>query len=81
MPIYEYKCEHCNQKYEALVKNINLTDDIGCPVCKSTKKKKLFSAFTATVSNGMSTSQNSCAGGNCNFDSAPSCSSGFCGLN
>lgn len=42
MPIYEYKCEHCNQKYEALVKNINLTDDIGCPVCKSTKKKKII---------------------------------------
>lgn len=78
MPIFEYKCENCNHKYEILVKTSAADDEIGCPVCKSTEKKKLFSTFAASVSGG---SGDYCQGGNCDLPAPGSCSSGFCGLN
>lgn len=43
MPIYEYKCEHCDHELEALQKmsDAPLTQ---CPECKEPKLKKLVSA-------------------------------------
>lgn len=78
MPIFEYKCENCNHKYEALVKTAAAAEDIGCPVCNSTEKKKLFSTFSASVSGS---SADYCPGGNCDSSAPASCTSGFCGLN
>lgn len=43
MPIYEYQCEHCGHKFEAIQKMSDkpLTD---CPECKEDRLKKLVSA-------------------------------------
>ncbi len=42
MPIYEYKCEDCNEEFEALVFR---TDEIvPCPSCEGNDIKRLMSA-------------------------------------
>ena len=43
MPIYEYKCEHCNETFEVLQK---FSDDplTGCILCSEGPVKKLISA-------------------------------------
>jgi putative FmdB family regulatory protein len=81
MPIFEYKCSECESKFEILTKN---NDDykVSCPECNSSKVKKLFSAFSASI-DSVSYSDSSCATGNCNVEvpSAGGCASGMCGLN
>lgn len=81
MPVFEYKCSDCNEKFEVLHKSSVLTEEITCPKCNSTKNKKLFSAFSASVA-GSSVSNDSCATGSCGVPSTyGGCSSGMCGLN
>ncbi|SHJ73948.1 FmdB family zinc ribbon protein [Paramaledivibacter caminithermalis] len=44
MPIYEYRCRQCDNKFERLVKTIE--DSVQeCPKCQSTDVKKEFSTF------------------------------------
>ncbi|MGB9697396.1 MAG: FmdB family zinc ribbon protein [Ignavibacteria bacterium] len=80
MPIFEYRCENCNTKFEILHKSSEHQDEIICPSCGSKNYKKLFSVFSASM--GDSGSDSSCSDGSC---SAPSygggCASGLCGLN
>ena len=35
MPIYEYRCKGCGEKFEALV--FNRDDKVSCPKCKKIK--------------------------------------------
>jgi len=44
MPIYEYKCSECGEKFEKLV-SLHSTQEIECPKCGSTKVRKLISLF------------------------------------
>jgi len=44
MPVYEYTCVKCREKFELLVR---AETKIACPKCKSTKVKKEFSVFGA----------------------------------
>lgn len=79
MPIFEYRCENCNTKFEVLHKSSENQNEIICPACGSKNYKKLFSVFSASMSNS---SDSGCSDGSC---SAPSysggCASGLCGLN
>ncbi len=84
MPIFEYKCEKCETRFEVLHKTQNNENEITCPKCNSVENKKLFSAFSASVSGSSSYSSEGCSDGSCGVgESAGSggCSSGFCGLN
>ena len=48
MPIDEYKCNDCGEKFEELV---NSADEIApCPKCESTSVEKLLSAPAVSVS-------------------------------
>jgi putative FmdB family regulatory protein len=79
MPIYEYQCNECNSKYEVLVRTSSDDDEkVSCPKCNSTKNKKLFSTFSASVS---SSGDYGCSDGSCGIPSGGGCSSGMCGLN
>jgi len=61
MPIYEYKCENCGERFEKLIYN---DEKIECPKCGSEKVRKLISLFTTSgISSGSSCS--SCSGGSC----------------
>jgi putative FmdB family regulatory protein len=43
MPIYEFQCKECNNKFEVLVRNSSQT--VKCPACSSDKLERLFSLF------------------------------------
>ncbi len=60
MPLYEYKCEKCGEKFEMLVSLSKINDPIECIKCGSTETKRLFSSFS-TSSSSKSTSNSSCS--------------------
>jgi putative FmdB family regulatory protein len=81
MPIFEYKCQDCNTKFEVLHKSSTHLSDVFCPNCKSANSKKLFSKFNASMNESSDSSYNdSCASGSCDLPSG-GCSTGMCGLN
>ena len=45
MPIYEYSCGDCGEKFEKLVRLSDSTPDIECPKCGSKNAKKALSLF------------------------------------
>ncbi|HHT85631.1 MAG: FmdB family zinc ribbon protein [Bacillota bacterium] len=64
MPIFEFRCRHCGQVFECLVRK---NDVPVCPECGSQDLTKLISMFSTNVRKG-SAGQSSCA----------SCSGGTC---
>jgi len=65
MPIYEYRCQQCEQRFETLV--MRKDEKITCPQCGSEQLQKLISVHA--VSSGMP--ETPCG-------SAP-CGGGMCG--
>ena len=45
MPIYEYRCQKCQRKFQALVGITAQADDGRCPNCSSAEVVKLVSRF------------------------------------
>jgi putative FmdB family regulatory protein len=81
MPLFEYKCNDCNTKYEVLHKSISNPSDVICPNCNSLNAKKLLSTFSASISDSLGSSDsNGCTDGSCGLPSG-GCASGMCGLN
>ncbi|WP_084066363.1 FmdB family zinc ribbon protein [Desulfocicer vacuolatum] len=77
MPIYEYKCNHCEKTFETLV----LGSDVpSCPACNSQDLARLLSccgfvtkgAGAANAASSPSSSTSSCSG--CTATSCASCS-------
>lgn len=72
MPIYEYKCQKCNYKFEQLIRG---KEKPSCPKCRGQKLTKLFSSFaTANSSKEAAICENRtpyCPGGPCSPDSCP----------
>lgn len=64
MPIYEYKCQKCNHKFEKLLFD---KQRIHCPKCGSINVKKLISNFNASKTPGHSCDMGSCP--SCNLKS------------
>jgi putative FmdB family regulatory protein len=50
MPIYEYRCEVCGEKFEKFVRSISAQVELKCPGCGSERVKKAFSVFGTTSS-------------------------------
>ena len=50
MPIYEYRCLECGEKFEKLVRFSASTSEVECPECGGQKVGKLFSAFSTRTS-------------------------------
>ena len=46
MPIFEFKCKNCGEKFEKLVFSTD-KDKIKCPKCKSEDVSKVFSVFAS----------------------------------
>ncbi len=68
MPLYEYKCTQCNEKFEKLVRSSFEQGDVHCPSCGSGKVKRLISmfgslGFSSDSSYGGSSSCGSSGGG------------------
>jgi putative FmdB family regulatory protein len=52
MPIYEYRCESCTERFEELVRRPGET--VVCPQCGGTEAERLLSVFAAVGSGGSS---------------------------
>ena len=64
MPIYEYRCQECGEKFDKLVRSDNDQADLACPNCGSKQAEKLFSVFGtkgfSTTPNFTSAGSDSC---------------------
>ena len=47
MPIYEFLCEKCLNRFDKLAAGMNDTSPTACPKCNSTSTKKQISRFSA----------------------------------
>ncbi|RLE01237.1 MAG: hypothetical protein DRI99_07635 [Candidatus Aminicenantes bacterium] len=73
MPLYEYLCESCRQKFELLVQP-GQENDLTCPHCQGKKLKKLCSSFgIGGNSNRLQTSSSACQ--SCTSKSCSTCKS------
>jgi putative FmdB family regulatory protein len=69
MPIYEYVCQDCGDKYEKFVRSITAPVALTCPTCGSPRGEKALSLF-GSIGNG---DKSGSAFGNTRTSSAPSC--------
>ena len=69
MPLYEYRCDACDGRFELLVRRFN--DPAACPDCGSAVVEKLLSTFAMAASDaapatwGGPSSGGACCGGGC----------------
>lgn len=73
MPIYEYVCDDCGERYERIV--MSRTQPIACPKCASAKHTLQLSVFAAP-SNGSKSAASSSSAPN---SGGPCCGGGGCG--
>lgn len=60
MPIYVYRCEHCQERFERLVPMSANSTVANCPKCGAQDARKQMAAFAA-IDKASSSSQSSCA--------------------
>lgn len=69
MPIYEFTCDHCEEKFEELVPFGSNGNGLSCPSCKSFDIRKMMSAFgisgSALTKRSSGSSCSTCASSNC----------------
>lgn len=82
MPIYEYRCESCAERFEVLTRFAERDTAQACPACESSKTRVLVSSF-AFAGGGESGSSESLdlgggesGGGGCCGGACGSCGSG-----
>jgi putative FmdB family regulatory protein len=56
MPMYEYECRTCKERFEVLQKIGEGNEGLCCPKCNTDKPEKIFSAFCSGASKGGVTS-------------------------
>ena len=45
MPVYEYRCESCGERFDKLVRSIHQEPpEVHCPACQGTEVRRLISA-------------------------------------
>ena len=67
MPLYEYRCTECGERFEVRQAMGEDGSKLNCPKCQAGNPQKLFSTFFSTASNEP-------------FDLGGSCPTGTCGL-
>ncbi len=50
MPLYEYRCEKCGEKFETLISLNKISDPVECIKCGSKETTRLLSSFSASSS-------------------------------
>ena len=74
MPIFEYICQECNQRFELLVHGSTVPT---CPSCKAVAVEKQFSAFGVGATSEKAGSSGPGACGSCGDPRGP----GACSMN
>jgi putative FmdB family regulatory protein len=72
MPIYEYRCESCTEKFEVLTRFAERDTTQVCPACESTRTRVLVSSFARVGGSlesmdfgGAESTGGGCCGGSC----------------
>ena len=52
MPIYEYECPSCDERFSQLRRMSDRDDELACPNCGECHPKRLFSSFAARAGVG-----------------------------
>jgi putative FmdB family regulatory protein len=73
MPIYEYSCEGCGERFEKLVRRTEDVLESGCPTCGEKHLTQEYSTFAARAN---AAPGSACAAG----ADMPSCGGGMCGM-
>jgi len=74
MPIYEYRCEDCNTKFEKLIRRASDVPELACPQCGQKHLRQELSTFAPRSGGSKSAEPRMCpSGGPCN--------PGMCGMN
>jgi putative FmdB family regulatory protein len=75
MPIYEYKCDSCDNKFEKLIRRAADEQELSCPSCGERHLSQQYSTFAPHAGSGPSAApQGGCPGGMCRTP-------GMCGMN
>ena len=75
MPIYEFKCDSCGNKFEKLVRRTEEAVESGCPSCGQKHLKQEYSTFAAHANGSpKAADMPSCPSGQCS-------NPGMCGMN
>jgi putative FmdB family regulatory protein len=69
MPIYEYKCDSCETKFEKLIRRAADETELACPSCGERHLSQQYSTFAPHAGSGPSSAA----------AEAPRCGSGMCG--
>lgn len=73
MPIYEYRCSHCEHEFEELVSFSAADRSLACPSCLEPAAERLFSPFAMHVSGGSRVSSSGKSCGGCRRSSCATC--------
>jgi len=65
VPIYEYRCRQCAEKFEKLVRSSAAAAKVECPKCHSSEVKKVFSVFGTSGFGTASPGFDSVSAGSC----------------
>ena len=71
MPLYEYVCEECNDRFDRLVRSFAEADGVTCTSCESEKVRRLMSRVAVVgglddpITPLASTGGGGCCGGSC----------------
>lgn len=65
MPIYEYTCQECREKFERLVKTMDGKTNPACPSCGSKKTERAMSVFAVSEGQSKSPPCSGCCGRAC----------------
>jgi putative FmdB family regulatory protein len=61
MPIYEYRCRHCQHRFDKLVPMGTNDSEVECPVCHERGLQKVVSVFGTKGSDTRSSASTRCA--------------------
>lgn len=69
MPIYEFRCQHCDHRFQKLCSLGEKGENITCPSCKATNPKRVMSGFTLNNPGALAGSR----GGSCHGCTSSNC--------
>jgi putative FmdB family regulatory protein len=75
MPLYEYRCSHCDKPFEKYARTFN--DPAECPVCGTAEVTRLLSTFAVSSGGHSAAAGERSSGGGCG--EGPPCGAAQCG--
>jgi len=63
MPMYEYRCPHCETRFEVLQRMGQGAEGVRCPECGQVKVERLLSTFAGQSATATGFSAAACGGG------------------